>query len=56
MINMAFCFLAFVSWKFPELREREREREGNWLEIERKLKKKRKEEERMKQILFLSFK
>lgn len=34
----------------------EREREGNWLEIERKLKKKRKEEERMKQILFLSFK
>lgn len=26
MINMAFCFLAFVSWKFPELRERERER------------------------------
>lgn len=40
---MAFCFLAFVSWKFPELREREREREGNWLEIERKLKKKEKE-------------
>lgn len=30
MINMAFCFLAFVSWKFPELREREREKEIGW--------------------------